>query len=366
LSFFSRTIVFFNALAALCSVLAYCAPHVPPLRLWWVEYFGLGALLLIFIHLLFVLFWAMKRSKWLAISLCTLIIGYPLNRKILQINLHKTPTPQAQTLKIMTLNVGLFSYPNWSRHEKDQQEILDFCKTQQPDVVCFQEFQANNPGMGDINDRLLQQVFNSGYFARTINHNGVVHTGIAIFSKYPIINKKLYEFKQKRSTNACMFVDIKLKNDTVRIFAIHLQSLKFKDEDFETIRNLEQGENALENTSGIKNILRKVKSGVEKRSVQAQFVAQKIKESPYKVIVCGDFNDAPTTYAYQTISQNLQDTFVERGTGTGYTYAGPLPFLRIDYILTSKKFKILSHKVYKEPFSDHFPVIASVEILNNP
>ncbi len=362
MSFISRTILAFNALACFFSALAYCAPLVSPAKVWWLEYFGLGSLPLIFVHLLFIVYWSLKTPKYLLVSLICLAAGYPFNKKIIQLNLQKTPTAQAKTLKIMSLNVGLFSYPSWGRHERDQQEILDFCKLHQPDVVCFQEFQANNAGMGDINDKLLKEVFKAGYFARTINHNGVVYTGLAIFSKYPIVGKGLHKFTEMQTTNACMYADIKVRNDTIRVFGIHLQSLRFQADDFNTIKNLEEGKNAFKNTSGIKNIFKKIKNSVQKRAAQAELVAKKIAQSPHNVIVCGDFNDPPNSYAYHTVSHKLQDSFVERGSGIGYTYAGPLPFLRIDYILASPKFEVLSHHRHKADFSDHYPIIAEIQL----
>ena len=82
-----------------------------------------------------------------------------------------------------------------------------------------------------------------------------------------------------------------------------------------------------------------------------------MNNSPYKVIVCGDFNDTPQSYTYNLLSENLNDSFKTKGVGFGTTYAGSIPALRIDYILTHEKIKVQSHKILKENYSDHFPVI---------
>jgi endonuclease/exonuclease/phosphatase family metal-dependent hydrolase len=111
-----------------------------------------------------------------------------------------------------------------------------------------------------------------------------------------------------------------------------------------------------------KNLIRKLRTAYEKRSTQAHMVQAHIGRSPYPVIVCGDFNDTPTSYTYNTISRGLNDTFKVKGNGLGATYNGKMPFLRIDYIFTDPSIHILKHEVMRTNISDHFPVCASIEM----
>jgi endonuclease/exonuclease/phosphatase family metal-dependent hydrolase len=103
-----------------------------------------------------------------------------------------------------------------------------------------------------------------------------------------------------------------------------------------------------------------LKIAFKKRGMQANIIAKYIAKSPYPVIVCGDFNDTPTSYAYNTIKgTKLKDSFIEKGFGMAKTYNGSMPSFRIDYILsdstfTTKSFDVMNH--VKD--SDHFPVVA--------
>ena len=110
-------------------------------------------------------------------------------------------------------------------------------------------------------------------------------------------------------------------------------------------RNIEQDE-----VAGSISILRKLKSAFVKRAKQVDALHEYISKSPYPVILCGDFNDTPTSYTYHTVRGGLRDAFVDSGTGMSGTYAGKLPSFRIDYILYDKKFK--SFKIF---FSNFFP-----------
>ncbi len=84
----------------------------------------------------------------------------------------------------------------------------------------------------------------------------------------------------------------------------------------------------------------------------------------YKIILCGDFNDTPASYTYNLLTKKLKDSFVEKGNGFGRTYAGKWPKFRIDYILHDENIKCVEHTVYKETYTDHYP-ISSKFILQN-
>jgi endonuclease/exonuclease/phosphatase family metal-dependent hydrolase len=91
-------------------------------------------------------------------------------------------------------------------------------------------------------------------------------------------------------------------------------------------------------------------------------IRRKIEESPYPVIVCGDFNDTPSSYAYRETKGWLKDAFVQSGRGIGLTYTGKLPSFRIDYILYNKKFRSYNFKIHKIPYSDHFPISCDLKL----
>jgi endonuclease/exonuclease/phosphatase (EEP) superfamily protein YafD len=110
----------------------------------------------------------------------------------------------------------------------------------------------------------------------------------------------------------------------------------------------------------------KMKSSILRRPRQVEAVLSDIENSPYEAIVAGDFNDTPMSYTYYRLKRGRKDSFVEAGKGFGATYALLRPFVRIDYVLVPESISVTSHDVGKVYFSDHFPVITTVSLENNP
>ena len=137
----------------------------------------------------------------------------------------------------------------------------------------------------------------------------------------------------KNTSNICIYTDVKINNkNNIRIFNIHFQSIRFGEEDYEfaeKVREMEDITNEEEYKHDSGRIIKRLKKAFIRRAHQVDLVEQYIKSSPYPVIVCGDFNDTPSSYAYYTISDNLTDAFCESGNGFGQTYAGgAFPFIQ--------------------------------------
>jgi len=98
------------------------------------------------------------------------------------------------------------------------------------------------------------------------------------------------------------------------------------------------------------------------RANQADSVSKVVRNSPYKVILCGDFNDVPGSYTYRTVRNGLADSWVERGNGWGNTFHENLFLFRIDFIMHSPTIKTTRVKVDKVKYSDHYPIWANLEI----
>ena len=120
-----------------------------------------------------------------------------------------------------------------------------------------------------------------------------------------------------------------------------------------------EDENAIKES---KNIISKFKRGFLKRQKQADRIRAEIDMSPYPVIITGDFNDLPNSYAYHTIGGGMKNAFVEKGAGLGRTFSGISPVLRIDNIFVDEKMEVQQFLGIKKKLSDHFPIFADVQL----
>lgn len=112
-----------------------------------------------------------------------------------------------------------------------------------------------------------------------------------------------------------------------------------------------------------------MKSTFSLHGTQSDFIADKIKQSPYPAILCGDMNDVPNSYAYAKIREKRKDAFLEKGYGFGKTYTsstsrvmGMLPTLRIDYIFTDPNIQTSQFTQITKKLSDHQALVADIKL----
>ncbi len=260
----------------------------------------------------------------------------------------------------MSYNVRNFDLYHWSKKNGTLNEILKLIKEQNPDIICFQEFYTSSKGNFQTIKMLMDQAgFKYYFFEKTYEHRMVDAWGIAIFSHYPIAGTGSIEF-EKPTQNSCCYADIKLDDTTIRVFNIHLQSIYLSDKDYKYLEDISANQNLqVRPTEAIVAKLRKAFILREKQAIQTETA---VKESPYPVILCGDFNDTPVSFAYHIISSNLQDAFLAGGWGIGPTYSGILKIYRIDYIFTDKQFVVNNYKTICKEYSDHFPIVATISM----
>ena len=143
----------------------------------------------------------------------------------------------------------------------------------------------------------------------------------------------------------------------MRVFNCHLESNQLTENDKVLIKKLgEEYKNEVVNEV-VDQLSQKLGRSFKLRAKQADIIAGEISKTDLPIILCGDFNDVPVSYAYTKIKgDRLSDSFVESGAGYGYTFNERLFWFRIDQIMHSKEFSAFRFKVDKVDYSDHFPI----------
>lgn len=353
-----RFVLFLNVVVLVALGLSYLAGVISPEKFWVLAFFGFGYPIILITITIFIIYWLFRRKWFLFLNIALLVAKWDYVSATIKFNSNKNS--DSEGIKIMTYNVRLFDRYNWSNNKNTRFKAQEFIFNQQPDILCIQEFYNRKGDKFRAIDTLLNS--NSIKHIHTENYAATQkskHTwGIATLTSYPILDKGKITFPDSRSA-LVIFTDVLINDDTVRVYNLHLQSIHLGNADYAVLDDLMEAQE-LENVSGGRIVLSRMKSGFLKRAHQADIVAAHIKECSYPTIVCGDFNDVPTSYTYQTISKGLRDSFSKSGSRLGNTYVR-VPFFRIDNILYSPKFKTKNHTVHPYELSDHLAVTAVLE-----
>jgi len=226
-------------------------------------------------------------------------------------------------------------------------------------IVCLQEFYSTKLNGKNAEDSLIKgSVLKNSHISFTTKKNRTFNYGIATFTSYPVLDRG--EVKLEKDENFCIYTDLLVDNDTLRVYNIHLESIHLGYDDYHLIENLNNTDTF--NVQGIKSILMKLKKGYKLRAQQADIIAAHTQKCPYPLILCGDFNDTPVSYVYHRLVENKLDAFRESGNGISSTYINKFSTFRIDFIMHTVHLKAFDYQAPRIELSDHYPIQCSMQI----
>lgn len=244
-------------------------------------------------------------------------------------------------LKVLTWNtmrMGGFAKP-------DKNLVLRYLSEQDADIICLQEVDVyKDPKYLTLPEvkKTLSAKYPYSYIDFSV-YNRRHQYGTMVWSRYPLVNKQSIRYESHGNlSNQC---DIVIGGDTLRLFNNHLESYRFTPEDLDDMNHLRA---KWERTTPLRN-------------QQAREVRTMIDGSPYPVIVAGDFNAIPLSFAYRHLSRGLHDAWLETSWfrwGATCTKRGV--GIRIDYILSSPELVPAACETPETTGSDHRPVVATL------
>lgn len=330
-------LLFFTITAIVCQ-------YVSPEKSGLLSVVALGAPIIYLLDVVTMFYWVVRGRWYFTITMLFMVcVGAFYISKYYKLEVDRkydVTYKESRFTKVMSYNVC----------EGRKSALLDYVLSHKPDILCLQEISTNTEHWNALTER-----YNStnGKYPYSPNQ---------ILSKYKILRSG--EIEGLHLMNG-LWADLRIKNDTIRVVNIHLQSTAIKVED---TRFLESHKYLVdkERESKLRSIVSRLVENNRKRALQAKSVADFLAKSPYRVIVCGDFNDVPLSYTYHTISKGLDDSFSKMADGFAYTYNTRYKLLRIDNILLSPSIEVASYEVDNGvELSDHFPVITRLKFNTN-
>ena len=304
--------------------------YIPPKIFPWFNLLSLGFPLLVIGYILLTFFWIFS---WKKRAFVFMFLGlFFLNPVKRWIN-YSSESKETANLKVVTFNI--------KGGKMGREKISNYIDSQDADLVFIQEY-------GDYGELKLKNL--PGKHAASI---------IALYTNYKILSRKnIFEgLSDSDLTAQCEQIDLEIKGKIYRVFNIHLQSFGF-------VKSMVKlNGNGDEDEKKVKDLVKRLIPTFKAHQEQVKIIREAIDNSPYPVIVAGDFNSVPNSYEYYETSKGLKDAFYEVGRGSGTSFHDYKYPLRIDYIFTSESIKPVTYKVDRSVnLSDHYPVIATFKI----
>lgn len=332
---FGKLIIVVNTVASFLLLISFVLPYLPPSNFPTLSILSLGVSPLLVLNIVLMVYWIFKFNRMALLSFTVLLIGFAIFDPIFEWSSESNAEEYSNSLSILSYNVHLFNAYEKEPSKGVSESIPKLLDRSKADIICVQEYYRESHF--DFSAYPYQYI----HFKDSNNK-----LGHAIFSKYPFANTGAFDFVD--SNNNTLYADVVKGKDTIRIYNLHLQSMGI----IPRVEYLQE-----ENTDKLRKRMSRAFVMQEK---QVEKILAHKTNSPYPVILSGDFNNTSFSYVYKELHRGMTDAFTERGLGIGTTYKFAWYPMRIDYILTSSDFKILSFDTFQESFSDHYPIQAKI------
>jgi endonuclease/exonuclease/phosphatase family metal-dependent hydrolase len=339
---------------AIITTMAYLSVLVPPTLFWPAVFFSYlipGILCFHFILAIIFLFRRKRRTSPPRLAyffLVGLAGGIPFI--LVSISIHGSESSEG-SISLLSYNAKLFRQPKV--YDQFSPELIHWVVEDPSDIKCIQEYSTDSLWRGlDI----TQQIRSKGYegYAFKSKMAGNLHDlGIAIFSKYHIVNTGVV-WEDTTSVNAAIYADIRIDTTMLRVYTVHLGSMNLDISQYKEFKYVR---------GKTKRLISKLKEGAVRRDNQIDRLIEHTQNCPYRFIICGDFNETPYSYNYFRLRNHFDNSFEEAGAGFGFSLNSKLFFLRIDHHFYSKGITPLRYRVDRsQKISDHFPTRATYVI----
>lgn len=346
-----------NVVTVLLMLMTGFADYVNPVSHPYLSITGLLFPFMALFNLGFLFFWLTFKWRMAFIPFAGFLLAYAPMRQYVPLNLPASPPEDA--IKVISYNVEL--YTGHPRYESGLPAIIDYLKQEQPDIVCLQEdYDEKHRARARMDS--LYAYSDTTYLVRKHGINAV-----GIYSRFPILRKERIAYASKGNGSVAYYLLV--GTDTLLVVNNHLESNHFSADDRKQYKEIIKGHAERDYARAeSKKLISKLADAAAQRAPQALAVRQYIEDHrQYPVIVCGDFNDNPLSYARRIVGKGLTDCYVSTARGVGYSYNQGGFYVRIDNMMCSDDIIPYGCKIdSKIDASDHYPIVCWLKMPRKP
>ena len=298
------------------------------------------------------MFWLVVRKLWAAIPVAGLILAYQPVRTYAPLNVPREAPEGA--LKVMSYNV--YGFATWTDPSQPS-EILAYIARQRPDILCLEEM-GGGARQRAIADSTLRAMYPHADTARA--KGGGDETGL--YSRFPILRKQRIAYESKTNHSAAFWL-LTGPRDTTIVVVCHLETTGLSPEDRTQFHRMMKGDVPRDDVPRESRVLwHKLGQSAAIRAPQADSVAAFVRRHQgQSIILAGDFNDSPISYARRRLASVLGDCYTATANGPGISYHYNNFYVRIDNIMCSEHWTPYACRVDNTiKASDHYPILCSL------
>lgn len=344
--YLGRLLLLLNALLAIGLLASSNCGYIDPRQFPALSCLGLVFLPFAVVNICFLLFWVIVKPKYAVWPLLTLLLCYKGFVTYIPFHVGDKDIPD-DAIKVLSFNSMQLAYLPHTKGNPNP--MLQYIKDANADIVCLQEFACPPKTTLPNVDKWLK--------AYPYRHH---EEDLTCYSKYPILSSERIDYVSKG--NKSVAYRLKIDQDTVLLVNNHLESNKLTDSDKELYKDLVKNPSKEYVSMGFHRLIGKFGEASAIRAAQADAVHNYIRGSGCSsVIVCGDFNDCPLSYACHTIGKGLTNVYSAKASGLGVSYHEKGFYFRIDHLFVSHDWKVSRCWVdnsMKE--SDHYPILCYI------
>ena len=359
--------IIFTLLVTVAYVLSALAPYISPIDFSIITILSLGYLPILIVFSIVICIWFFKKKRIAFFLVFILLLGYKALFSTIAFHFLKPAWQQEKepsSIRVLSWNVNRLGSPhNWADTPNSiRHQMLDFILSTNADIICFQDFvlsEGKKPSISFVNN--ISTIMTKGnypyhffpYYFEGDAENYSDKIGVAIFSKYPLIDTGSVKISSLEKSG---YIDVLVHSKKLRIYAAHLTSMSLwpNTKDEAGVEYLKGDSTKIK----AKTIAGKLLMFGKLHASEAKVLKAHMNNSPYPILFCGDINSVPSSYIYRHLSSGLNDTFFQNDFGIGGTYNRIFPKIRIDVLFHSNQLEVVQFKRSVNDLSDHYPLIA--------
>lgn len=342
----------------LAFLLGYSTAYLPPEYFWWT---GPPGVILPYVSVVVGLMalgfggWAFAHERWVIVAAAAVIGVLIALRFGPRLAAFARPAPAENDLRVMTFNAPLHG-PNPHAAAEGLARVV---AAEAPDLLALQEpvvarYDTANPDRIGMSSHLTALVQRGDYQFPHLP-NPPVRVEQPILARLPLHDLKVFEFTFREGVRAPTHITrarFSWNDRTATVLNVHLHTVGPRKPWLDT------GFSLLSPASWTAYIAQYREAAV-RRANEARRIRTLIDDIDEPLLVTGDFNSTPHNWAYRHIARGLQNAITVGSRHHGATYPSSHPLVRIDHILASAEWTVVSAHVASEyAYSDHRPVVA--------